>query len=419
MSTNSLLRQSSSSVLLLALSIGCSLQDFDRLTAGASAAGKANTSSTGGNASGGQPQTTLSGGVSPSAGTSSGTTAQAGSPGLGGTASEGGTAQGASPGQAGSAPTLVCEGGLAACPGETSCINLVTAITHCGTCDVSCSVANASATSCDGGVCTPTCSTGFANCNEATINDGCETNVTVPEACGVCGHACSDYGAKTKACTAGLCVPICAAGYADCVTDTGTAADDGCEVFLDDLKSCGTSCTNRVPCGSDQVCNAGVCGAPQGLAVLTVPLSTSGENQRYGNKLATQMSLLNATLTLRVYAPGATAGVLAVYMVDADYSASPYHNVELSTLSSGWTDVNIPIGGVVGVYDPSSIYQITIEITSGGSGPWATPTVVYFDSIRSSNGAWNETFDANVQHMVISERQFVDGGTLTWVDAVP
>jgi hypothetical protein len=216
-------------------------------------------------------------------------------------------------------------------------------------------------------------------------------------------------------------VPVCAAGYADCNADAGAAADDGCEVFLDDMKSCGTTCTNRAPCAPDEICNAGVCGPAQGLAVLTVPLSASGQKQRYGDKLPVQASLRNATLMMRVYAPGATGGVMAAYIVDADYSSSPFYTVELSTLSSGWTDFNIPVGGVVGLYDPSAVHQVTIEITSGGAGPWSTPTVVYFDSIRSSNGSWNEKFSTNVEHMVISVNleAVLEGGTLTWVDALP
>lgn len=425
MSTNSFHRQCPSGVLLLALGIGCSLQDFDKLTKGdetGGTGGKGSTTATGGSSNGGQPQGNAGASVNPNAGTFSDTTAVAGSPGAGGSAPVGGTDQGlgGSSSQAGSAPTLVCEAGLTACPGEAACTNLATAATHCGRCEVSCSLANVSAASCNAGVCSPTCSVGFATCNEPTINDGCETNLTVPESCGQCGHACSEYGARNKACIAGLCVPICAAGYADCAPDVGTVADDGCEVFLDDLKSCGTTCTNRVPCAADQVCNAGACGPAQGLAVLTMPFSGGADKQRYGNKLPTQASLLNATLTIRAYAPGAMGGLMAVYIVDADYSSSPFYYLELSTLSSGWTDFNIPIGGVVGAYDPSSVHQVTIEIT-GGTGPWASPTVVYFDSIRSSNGSWNDKFDANEEHMLISVNPVavLEGSTLSWVDAVP
>lgn len=428
-------RQHSQALVVILCLSGCSLQDFDRLTSGTGGKSAGGNSGRSGGSSGNSPTpggvgnnvgsggVTSNGGVDASAGVAA--QPEAGGPSAGGASSTIETGVGGATGQAGAASTLSCDVGLTACPGANACVNLATGLasgntlSYCGTCDTTCSMTNASAVACTTGQCQPTCLNGFSNCNDAAANDGCETNLNAPANCGQCGRACSPFGVATAACTSGVCTPTCSARYADCNHDTGTGTDDGCEAFLDDLAACGTGCTGRVPCAPDQVCNSGVCGAAQGLTKLTVPFTASGQTHRYGDKLAIQPSLLNATLTFRAYAPGATAGLMTVYLIDQDYSPSTFSNFALASMSTGWTDLKVPVGGVLGSYDPSAIYQVTIEVLSSSQATWTAPCVIYLDSIRSSNGTWNEPFDADSSHFVNSTQTSVDGADFTWVNALP
>jgi hypothetical protein len=112
-----------------------------------------------------------------------------------------------------------CQGGtcsLGACaPGFDNCdgdpangceTDLSSTANHCGACGVACTNANGSA-SCMGGVCKPSCNTGFGDCDTDPVN-GCETSTTTTNNCGTCGHVCtSDAG--TPACTGGTCDTSC------------------------------------------------------------------------------------------------------------------------------------------------------------------------------------------------------------------
>lgn len=329
-------------------------------------------------------------------------------------------------GQAGAA-SEICSAGLSSCPGEPACTtNLQTGtasgvtFNNCGSCGATCSLSNATSATCAVGKCVSTCGTGYGDCNAGAINDGCEMNLSVsPAACGACGRACSTAGTLTVTCTTGTCTPICAPKYADCNLDLGSGTDDGCEVYLDQLTRCGSNCANGVTCSTNQVCNAGICGAPQGLVVLTVPLTASNQIQRYADKLLSLPDLSGSEIVLRVYAPGATGGTLAVYSQDKDYTSGGWESFSLATLSAGWSDIKLKVGNASGSFDPTSINQITLEVTSGSIGPWANPTVIYVDSIRSTNGVLNDTFDATKSGFVSSSMQVIEGATLDWVNALP
>jgi hypothetical protein len=191
-------------------------------------------------------------------------------------------------------------------------------------------------------------------------------------------------------------------------------------VYLDALKGCGVACGSTVVCAANEVCNAGVCGAAQGLVAFSVPLTTSSQKQRFADKFATPPNLTDATVTLRVYAPGATGGTLIVYMSDApDYTPSPLHMYPLIPISAGWTDVVVPVDPALGDYNPSSVAQVTFEIRSDDAGPWANPTLLYVDAIWSSNGAINDTFDSTFGGIIPSSYEKVEGSTYTWTAALP
>ena len=126
--------------------------------------------------------------------------------------------------------------------------------TNCGTCGNSCMNANGS-TQCIDGSCSPSCAAGFADCNSQS-GDGCETDVTTTSNCGGCGNVCSIPNA-TEACSSGACaIGACAAGWADC----NVSAGDGCEVDIagDEANcgGCGNTCTNA---NGTNTCQSGNC----------------------------------------------------------------------------------------------------------------------------------------------------------------
>lgn len=267
---------------------------------------------------------------------------------------------------------------------------------------------------------TGVCAAGFSICEaDAGCTDlvhGSVVGATVNN-CGTCGVSCSLSNAKSATCSSGKCVPACGTNFADCNGDS--AANDGCEVYLNGLTQCGTDCKNAVACPTNQVCNTGQCGAAQGIVVLTVPFTASGQTQRYADKFLSLPNLIDDMVIVRLFAPGATGGTFTVFITDADYSYGESHNYPLTATNAGWTDISVPIGGVAGPFDPSSVYQVTFHITSDADVSLAGPTVVYVDSVRTARGSVIDTFDATFGNMVGSNLQVVTGSTLSWLNAIP
>ncbi len=383
-------RRALAATIVFACLASCSLQDFDKLGPGKRNAG-GSAGRGGGGKNGYSGASTTEAGVSGSTsvgGTQSGGTADgsagfaasaaaagsgevAGALGTGGSSSQAGAdGVGGSSSQAG-ATGAICGEGLSSCPGEPECTtNLATGtpsgatVKHCGTCDTTCSLSNAVSVACASGKCVPTCTAGFLDCNTAT-------------------------------------------------------KDNGCETYVNGLANCGTTCTNAVACTPSQVCNACACGAPQGLVVFSVPLTATGQKQRFADKFPTKPNLTDGTLSVRLYAPGATSGEVNVYASDSDFTGGNGAVVGLNELSAGWVDVKVSIGGILGSFDPSIITQVNFEIGSTGTGPWLNPTIIYVDSAWSSNGAINDTFDTTLGNMVGSSAMRIDGSTLIWASALP
>jgi hypothetical protein len=295
------------------------------------------------------------------------------------------------------------------------------AVVNCGSCGHSCSLANASASDCASGACEPSCLDGFDDCNaddgEGT-DDGCETAITDTTNCGACGHACSASNTEDIACSHGACEPTCSEDYADCNVDDGHGADDGCETPLALASSCGTGCEDVRPCTEDEVCNDG-CQA-HGLVKLTVPFTTSNQTQRYGDSHP-QGNYTNRIVTIRLFAPGATAGTIHIYAIDGDSSSGPGTTRNLSSLASGWVDVKLALGGVKDAFDPGTFRQITFEIQSNSTTDWDAPVVVYLDHVLvSGQGGWNDLFTESAKPpMVESTPAVVAGSTMEWVEFLP
>jgi len=263
----------------------------------------------------------------------------------------------------------------------------------------------------DGGTC------GLTLCGSACI----DTDVTSAH-CGECDRACSTQNTTALTCAGGTCSPTCSVGFGDCSADDGTGADDGCETNLRTLAVCGTTCENREACDPLEVCNAGVCGAATGLAELSVPLAAAGDNQRFeAVHDSAPLDLTGASVTARVFAPAATGGELVLYVVDSSgASTGPAEVMALSDLNDGWVDVTTDVHSVAGEFDPASISHVRIEIRGGTSSSWATPaTVVYVDSLVSSNGALADTFTGGVTPLTVSATQAVTGSALMTQATLP
>jgi hypothetical protein len=380
----------------------------------------------GARAEGGSSGDMATGGTSGDAGAN----AMGGASGAGTGGSDGG--QAGAPTGAGGDGGAGCDDGFIVCPGTTECVDLDIGfpdgdgVTHCGTCGETCSLDNASAADCVIRQCVPTCLTGFDDCNPDVVDDGCETAITTTSNCGACGFTCSSLGATAVECPTGRCAPACAAPFADCNSEQTLVVDDGCETNLDVLSACRDTCTGTpAACDATQVCNAGVCGAPQGVVVFSVPFTTSGQNQRYADVYPSPVDLTGAQMTVRIYAPGATGGAIVFYFTDnSEFTAGGGTTVSFADLSQRWTDVTFSASGGTD-FDSTQIRQVNLEVISGSSSAWTNPTVIYVDSVRSTNLAVNHTFDVAAPEptpwspMVMSGSQVIAGSTIAWADTTP
>jgi hypothetical protein len=183
--------------------------------------------------------------------------------------------------------------------------------------------------------------------------------------------------------------------------------------------SCGTTCENLVACEVEQGCRAGTC-EPSGLAEFSIPFTAAGQTQRYGASHSTAVvNLTNDIVNVRLYAPGATGGSINIYL-NGQNGVGPGVILALSTLSSGWQTIAIPVGGINGNFDPVAVRQVTFDVMSGDTGPWTNPTLIYVDRIWSDNLNLNDRFVSQVTPPgVISGATAVSGATLAWRNIRP
>jgi hypothetical protein len=133
---------------------------------------------------------------------------------------------------------------------------------HCGACDVACTVRNGDATCAEGTCGVAQCHAGFAECDGDL--DACETAINTLTDCGGCRVACNEVPNAAPSCETGSCgVGQCAAGYGDC----DGAGQNGCETSLSTLTDCGAcnaSC-DKASCAGG-VCTKVDCGLTPGFA---------------------------------------------------------------------------------------------------------------------------------------------------------
>jgi hypothetical protein len=158
-----------------------------------------------------------------------------------------------------------CAQGYADCNGSFSdgCeTQPATDVDNCGACGRACSSTNVATQVCAGGLCTPMCNPGYSDCTEPMApsdDDGCETNTDGDvDNCGGCGRACSGDNVDTKTCQGGVCTSSCSSGYANCSQPTAPSDDDGCETNTtndpQNCNGCGHRCPFNFTCSNSQ-CN--------------------------------------------------------------------------------------------------------------------------------------------------------------------
>ncbi len=151
---------------------------------------------------------------------------------------------------------LTCNPGYFDCDGmpSTGCEVAVNGDpNNCGYCGNVCASGPNASGSCVNGSCQFSCNAGYMDCDNQPAN-GCEIAViSDPNNCGGCGHVCAPRPNSMSSCSGGTCNYTCSSGYSDC---NGITAD-GCEInVLTDANNCG-GCGNV--CGGLHVCVNGAC----------------------------------------------------------------------------------------------------------------------------------------------------------------
>lgn len=134
---------------------------------------------------------------------------------------------------------------------------------HCGSCGTACSNNHIMTPACTQGTCSGACDVGYSDCNLNKAVDGCEVaTATDPQNCGGCGNVCSNANITTPTCAAGVCNGACNTGFGDCNNNKLT---DGCERALNtltDCGGCGVACSPANASGAtcaSLTCNYGAC----------------------------------------------------------------------------------------------------------------------------------------------------------------
>ncbi|MEZ4375617.1 MAG: hypothetical protein R3B07_32705 [Polyangiaceae bacterium] len=164
--------------------------------------------------------------------------------------------------------THTCQNGFGDCdaprPGSTDngCeVNLQNSKNNCGACGAACSTSHSTGQTCSGGQCQHTCQGAYRDCNgtrPGATDDGCEVDTDTSVAnCGSCNAACSSTNVSTRTCAGGQCTPTCATGFGDCNGPAPGSSDDGCELdWSSNDSKCG-SCT--AGCMASQHCDNSMC----------------------------------------------------------------------------------------------------------------------------------------------------------------
>lgn len=214
----------------------------DDATGGAPGAGGTGTGGAAGEPAGGA---TASGGAAQTGGVGAGGEPAGGAPGAGGETVAGSSGTGGV--QAGSGGVAgVLAGGTAGVAGSAGTSGTAGSAGTAGAAGQGGSLA-VGGTVGTGGAGTGGEGTGGA-CADTLCGSECVDLSTAVNHCGACGHSCSLDNASTTECQAGVCRPICSGSYLDCSTPTTGSSDDGCETNRFDPNTCGADCGSLVLC---------------------------------------------------------------------------------------------------------------------------------------------------------------------------
>lgn len=152
-----------------------------------------------------------------------------------------------------------------------------------------------------------------------------------------------------------------------------------------------------------------------GCAVISAPLTAADQAASFQFWLnATDLS--DETLTFRVYVKEGTAGGFQYGFQNGapNYPGTWNYWHNLAPAGGDWHDLTIdltqyaPVGGGNGGEggqpastgpDSSLVEIIFLQVSSGDSGPWTNPSVVYIDSVKSSNGTIDFEFEGGVANL--------------------
>ncbi len=139
---------------------------------------------------------------------------------------------------------------------------------NCGGCGKACADNFTTSNVCTGSTCVPSCTSDHGDCDGNPVN-GCETPTLTDAAnCGGCNVQCQTQNASATSCGGGSCAPTCNDGFAAC---SNPAA--GCLTSIDSAAHCGdcaTSCSGATP-----FCAARVCAAHLDIGVVSSSAAVS------------------------------------------------------------------------------------------------------------------------------------------------
>jgi hypothetical protein len=141
-----------------------------------------------------------------------------------------------------------CASGYAHCSGPTSqgCETQITTPTHCGMCGSSC---KGGTPDCSGSGSTYSCTSGCSTPTPTPCGSSCVDTTTDPNNCGTCGSQCTTtVNHADPTCSNSACGYACKTGYNSC--------KNGCVDYSSDNNNCG-GCGNV--CGTGTVCSSGTC----------------------------------------------------------------------------------------------------------------------------------------------------------------
>jgi hypothetical protein len=148
---------------------------------------------------------------------------------------------------------------------------------------------------------------------------------------------------------------------------------------------------------------AGIAGAggsaggtvASGCARLSVPLDGADDRAHFVVSLTTPLDFSDAVITMRVYAAAASGGSIFSYV----QGPAPFRflgNSVRPAFVAGWQTLTWDVGAEdpgSSMIDKASIKRIGIEVNALPSSAWASPTVLFVDSITVATPTQSFAFD--------------------------